>query len=383
MKLRVIVVAGAVLALAATGCAGSSSKTSPSEPTTTTLVTGNPADPVFAKRGPYAAGVTTRQLPDGRKVEVWYPAPTDAVKGKAPDSYALSAWLPQSVTSRIPPDQSPVYETHAYRDVPAAPGRFPLVVFSHGVLSFRDQSTFLTDHLASWGMVVMAPDHLERAIATIFEPVGRPVDDVGDLARTIDLASAEDAHAGGALQGHIDTGRIGAVGHSAGGNAVLELGARDPRVEVVVSLTTPLRDAASWPAGKPVMFLAGTADQIIPSGSVTTSYEQLTSTPRRLVLIAGLGHLAFSEFCELGKDQGGILQIAARNGIELSATVLRLGSDGCNPPDLDPVAAWPVINNFTTAQLSNTFGLNPDGVGLGDGVQNRFPGVSVEYRQAV
>ena len=38
--------------------------------------------------------------------------------------------------------------------------RCPLLVFSHGNSGYRQQSTFLTTHLASWGFVVAAPDHV-------------------------------------------------------------------------------------------------------------------------------------------------------------------------------------------------------------------------------
>ncbi|MFZ4586152.1 MAG: alpha/beta hydrolase family protein [Acidimicrobiia bacterium] len=378
MSMRRLGVALTVGVLVLSACSSSKSATSS---TAKVSVSGTPAEPAFAKRGPFAAGVTTLQMGD-RKVEVWYPVAPKSVAGKVADAYSITTWLPATVVAKIPADQQAKYVTKAYRNAPAAAGQFPLVVFSHGVLSFRDQSTFLTDHLASWGMVVMAPDHLERGIATIFEPSAKPVDDVGDLKRTIDLGLAEDGRAGSILQGRIDEKNIGAVGHSAGGAAVLKLGETDPRVKVVVSLTTPLLDAANWPAGKPVMFIAGSADQIIPSQSVVDSYNALTNAPKRLVLIMGAGHLAFSEICEIGKERGGILKIAQSNGVALSDQVIRLGSDGCNPPDVAPTAAWPVIDNFTTAQLANTFRLDRTPIGLGDGVQNQFPGVQVQYQQA-
>ena len=51
--------------------------------------------------------------------------------------------------------------------VPVATGRYPLVVFSHGYAGFRDQSTFLTAFLASWGFVVAAPDHYSRDLTEV------------------------------------------------------------------------------------------------------------------------------------------------------------------------------------------------------------------------
>lgn len=42
----------------------------------------------------------------------------------------------------------------------AAPGPFPLVVYSHGNGGLRYVSAFLTEHLASHGFIVVAPDHV-------------------------------------------------------------------------------------------------------------------------------------------------------------------------------------------------------------------------------
>ena len=57
---------------------------------------------------------------------------------------------------------------------PSRAGRFPLVVFSHGYAGFRDQSTFLTSWLASWGFVVAAPDHHSRDLTAVLRRAPRP-----------------------------------------------------------------------------------------------------------------------------------------------------------------------------------------------------------------
>jgi len=45
------------------------------------------------------------------------------------------------------------------RGAPAAAGRFPLLVFNHGAGSYREQNTFLMEHLASSGYVVASVAH--------------------------------------------------------------------------------------------------------------------------------------------------------------------------------------------------------------------------------
>jgi len=128
--------------------------------------------------------VTTLSLGD-REVEVWYPADRSAADGKQRDTYHLRDWLgpaAQQALDKVVADQDlpkgtadPARETEAYRDIPAGDaGPFPVVLFSHGVVSYRAASSFLTAHLASWGFVVAAPDFLERGIAAELGSPPRP-----------------------------------------------------------------------------------------------------------------------------------------------------------------------------------------------------------------
>ena len=68
----------------------------------------------------------------------------------------------------------PVFTTEGSPGLPAAEGRFPLVLFSHGFASFRTQSSFLTTHLASWGFVVISPDYIERGLGGLSASPGVP-----------------------------------------------------------------------------------------------------------------------------------------------------------------------------------------------------------------
>ena len=120
---------------------------------------------VYAKPGPYAAGVRTLTIGD-RKVEVWYPAARSSVKGKTRDAYNIAKYLPQALQDLLKSKnvEAP-FTTDAYRGVrPSTKGPFPLVLFAHGFSGWREQSTFLTTHLATWGFVVASPDFLERGL---------------------------------------------------------------------------------------------------------------------------------------------------------------------------------------------------------------------------
>jgi dienelactone hydrolase len=100
------------------------------------------------------------------------------------------------------------------------------VAFSHGNSGLRRQSTFLTTHLASWGMVVTAPDHTGN---TLFDVIGIRDDEERrrvhrqarsnrprDMAAAIESVLDPQASERGRWPDLADD-RIGALGHSYGG----------------------------------------------------------------------------------------------------------------------------------------------------------------------
>ena len=130
----------------------------------------------------------TLTLPtDGAPVEVWYPATKSSVAGKPVATYNVADWLPTSLKKLIPAGYTVSYPSGGVLGVPVAPGRYPLVVFSHGFAGFRDQSTFLTARLASWGFVVAAPDHFSRDLTEVLGGPKGTTTDVADLMATISL----------------------------------------------------------------------------------------------------------------------------------------------------------------------------------------------------
>src|SRR5690606_29753397 len=99
----------------------------------------------------------------------------------------------------------------------APDGPYPLVLFSHGFMSYRLQSTTLTTHLASWGLVVISPDYFERGLRG-FGPVPPAAPISADRVVELALAAVEEMNQSGPLAGSIDTSRLFPVGHSAGGS---------------------------------------------------------------------------------------------------------------------------------------------------------------------
>lgn len=119
-------------------------------------------------------------------------------------------------------------ETAAVRDAPAAPGRFPLILWSLGSPAIYQGNA---EYLASHGYVVAIAPRIPPsrglsdtiAVRTDYESKAR------DMAFLIDTM-AEFPPA--------DTQRIGTVGFSAGGRWALAEGMRNPNVRAVASLDT-------------------------------------------------------------------------------------------------------------------------------------------------
>jgi len=245
------------------------------------------------------------------------------------------------------------------------------VVFSHGYAGFRDQSTFLTARLASWGFVVAAPDHFSRDLTEVLGGPKGTTTDVGDLMATITLMGAQDASVSSPFSGHLDAGLVGAVGHSAGGAAVEALAATDPRVTTFIGLagaTVGLSDRTSTgPSSvvphQPGMLMSGTSDHVVSHVGMIAAYGRMHS-PKRLILLRGAGHLVFADLCEVGSSQGGLLSIAAVLHVPVPASLVPLATDGCRPPDVPPPRDWPVIRQAVTAQLRHAFGFDHSAAGL-------------------
>lgn len=215
-------------------------------------------------------------------VEVWYPA--RAVDGARPETYrdALPAEPP------APPAPFAVAGI-AVRNAPAATGRYPLVIVSHGYSNVPVALSWLTENLASKGYVVAAIRHEDPTIgdrSTFAGPLLRRPLDIAFVAHELRDALGR--------EGLVDPTRVALVGYSMGGYGVLTAGGArlDPAGPakfvpggVMLPYTDggPLADAIVVPNLKAVVALA-------PAGGGTLKVwgdhglEHLTAP---LLLIAG------------------------------------------------------------------------------------------------
>ena len=182
---RYFVISSLIATIAIPACGGDDSASTASEdPSTESSTTETPAteappatlDPaveamMYTEAGPYPVGVTTLELAAGNKVEVWYPA-VEGTTGA--EFYDTRDFVPPAIKALLTADVPARYDSTAGPAAVVADGQFLVVLFSHGYSGMRFQSTFLTAHLASWGMVVAAPDHWSR---DLFHVLSAPIGD--------------------------------------------------------------------------------------------------------------------------------------------------------------------------------------------------------------
>lgn len=338
----------------------------------------------YVAPGPYAAAVTTVEIEPGRKMEVWYPTPKAGAIGQTPDTYNLRSFLPAVITDTLPASIQPTFTTDGFRDLPAAAGGpFPMVLFSHGAISYRLQSSFLTTHLASWGFVVISPDYFERGIQTLLgiapsPSAGRTSEQVTQLA--VDAAIALNTGVG-TLAGKIDTSRLFPIGHSAGGSQSTSLAGSRTDVQSWIAMSSgvnlnpsifnpnPTVPESLANPNKSVMWITGENDGIAGLDSVNNAYNY-SAGERKLVTVPLSGHNnAMTDICEIARPEGGLVGLAAAAGLFFPDFVTGLANDGCSsPPFYTGPQVWPIVRHFVTAELRYRSGLDPQPIGLGAGV---------------
>ncbi len=178
----------------------------------------------------------------------------------------------------------------------------PLLVYSHGFMSFHQEGQYLTRFLASHGYTVVAVDY---PLTNFFAP-GKPlisdvVNQPGDVSFLIDTMLKRNADPADALHNTIDPKKIAVAGVSLGGMtstlAAFHRKVRDPRITAAISIAGPgSMFTADFFAGSTVPFLMiyGDSDAIIPydknAAPITHKYPGTT-----LVTLKNASHAGFAQ----------------------------------------------------------------------------------------
>jgi predicted dienelactone hydrolase len=250
------------------------------------------------------------------KVDLWYPA--RPVPGARAETYHAS--LPSE--GSVAPAVFSVPGI-AVRDARPAPGRYPLVIVSHGYSNATVAMSWLTENLASKGYVIAAIRHEDPSIT---DPTGLPE---VLLRRPLDIAFvARQLEHDPSAQGMVDATRVALVGYSVGGYGVLaaagavldpkggactrvphgELSAyaaggpkagslNVPHLKAVVAISPAGGALQAWGStglqaiSAPLLFIAGDHDLTVDYKSGARAFfDAATRAPRYLLTFKGAGH---------------------------------------------------------------------------------------------
>ncbi|MEH6551797.1 MAG: alpha/beta fold hydrolase [Pseudomonadales bacterium] len=189
----------------------------------------------------------------------------------------------------------------AIENAQIAPGKHPLVIFSHGFSSTHEGVDYMALHLSSRGYLVIAVDY---PLTHMSAPGGPLVKDVvnqpADISFMIDTLLDWNEREQSAYYGRIDADRIGVFGISLGGMtttmAAFHPRMADPRIAVAISLAGPtsMFTADFFSHRKlPFMMLAADQDAMVPYSDNAATIPGLVDDSW-LLTIAGGSHTGFS-----------------------------------------------------------------------------------------
>jgi hypothetical protein len=360
---------------------------------TTTLLP-NPTD--TSKRGPWPVGARTVKFGRFDAVEIMYPATPGSEAGMSELTYDLRDWLPASERAKIPDAQAKQVGAGTFRDLPldATHGPYPVVILVHGTGAFRVASAPTQAHWASRGFVVVAAEHPNLYLTDMIEAgcgsLGEPALDLeGDVDSEIEtLASAAGPVA--FLKDHIDMTRIGLAGHSAGAFAVAQFGSK-PGVQVIIPLAGTHAVLPSSTV-KSSMYVSGFDDTVLPyevgagigsllyPGTSVDAYNESPGPPtakKRLVAIAGGGHLAVTDLCQDNALGDNPMEVAQNNGVCGLGLLPSLFDCGT----VERVAGLGVVNDASAAALEETLHCH-DRTAVISAIKDRHTGLVADLREA-
>jgi len=287
-------------------------------------------------------------------VWIWYPAASTA--GARSVAYLPQGW---EQVGQFWGFQATDVQAHAYEDVPMAAdhARYPVLVFSPaGLPPFS--LTAILEEIASHGYIVVGLNHTSESTITVFpdgrvvpmdaermRPVFGPFSGSPEQTMRARAAIADDKAADarfvvdrladldttpGPLAGRLDLARLGAFGHSLGGNAALEYGRLDERCLAAANLDGGLWNAVGRVGlDRPTLLLLAEhpemllpcdglvqrgifpsvawcqAEQALSVGGWQTIYER--GRPGYAVLIRGSGHISFLDMPFLPLEPGSMM----------------------------------------------------------------------------
>jgi dienelactone hydrolase len=182
---------------------------------------------------------------------------------------------------------------------------FPVIAFGHGYMQPVDSYAPVLRHLASHGFVVIAPRSFEH------NPFPSHAQFGADLNAGLAAMMAQAGDSQSPFFGRIDPQRMGAMGHSMGGGAALLAASANDHIDALsvwaVVDTRPSAVGAVAGDTRPMQWIAGSDDGIVPADQRELWRSVHAPAPMQIPVIAGGAHCgfqsqsAFALFCDRGK----------------------------------------------------------------------------------
>lgn len=259
-----------------------------------------------------------------------FAASTSATKDQSGYALAPGPFTVSEVADLALHDSKRSKDLHVRIFYPNGPGKYPVIVFSHGAGGSQDCCETLTRHWASYGYVTIQPTHDDSAVQrrntgeenirfmkAVRDALKKPAlweSRPRDISFVLDaLSSLPDRVPG--LVGRMDTGRIGVGGHSMGSytteaiaGALIDLPGHpgsnfaDPRVKAVLCLSPQgpgqfgLNEHSFDPISLPYIGMTGSLDSLGPVASPAwhkTPFERSLPGDKYHVFIEGANHMSF------------------------------------------------------------------------------------------
>ncbi|MFB9235353.1 alpha/beta hydrolase family protein [Plantactinospora siamensis] len=262
--------AATLLAVGLAGCSSGGDRPAPAP-------SGTPAGAASAAPGGASAGpggaasaAPTGRVPAGHAPSRSFPVGVRDLRVNRDDrALPVTIWYPRSGTAAGP-------EATPRRGARAASGRFPVVLFSHGLGARPADYQRLLAGWAAAGFVVAAPTYPNTsrgAQLDVLDVLNQPADASYALTAVLRL----DGRAGDPLSGHLATDRVAAAGHSAGGVTTVGLftADRDARLDAGIVLAGSALGVGTGYAGPaaPLLFVHGERDNVVSYASGKAAYD--------------------------------------------------------------------------------------------------------------
>ena len=241
--------------------------------------------------GPYTAGLVTLKLVDTSRPtdsNGWYP-------GALSRTLNTHVWYPAEEETSASVDTPEILSAHKG-------GPFPLIVYSHGFMSWGTEGRYLAEHLAGRGYIVVCPDY---PLTWFFAPGGPAIEDVvnqpGDVSFLIDTFLAFHQDPGTPFFGAVDGSRVGATGLSLGGMTTSLVTyhpyLRDPRIVAAATLAGPgsmFTEIFYENSQAPLLALHGDIDAMVDYETNALVTLEVASPRVTLATLQGATHTGFS-----------------------------------------------------------------------------------------